>query len=324
MCVCVCGACVVRLHNGHSPDARPQSCAVSRVTKSLSERNAAVIAKVKPRKRSYSAILSQELTGDELGEMLYVSRQHMALIPQDGEKTSEDFNLQDISKTLPAVIGKKTSSQKHKMAAKSLRRSNRPREPEQETKNSDDSNADRLPAIEPENQIINVKIAIASSFSEDDKPEENGAIRKPSPSRHNASSRRESSKSPQPLSPNIVSIGETLEPDKAVVRVRHHPSSGVKGRLSSGWSSPQPIQGLTGSPLHTSSSKGRKGTTKAGSKSEEDKEKTDAGTLHRASTPGMMVDINIADFLGNDSDPDNGDMQEPHPPDHQEKDTRTT
>jgi len=299
----------VRLQNGHSADARPQSCAVSRVTTSLSERNAAVLAKVKPRKRSYSAILSQELTGEELGEMLYVSRQHMALIPQGGEQTSEEhFSLRAISKTLPAVIGKKTSSQKHKMV-KSLRHSNQPKESGQEAKNSDDFNADKLPAIEPENQIINVKIVTASSFNEEE-PEENHT-KKPSPSAQRTSSRRESSKSSQPLSPNIVSIGAAMEPDKAVVKIRHHPSSGVKGRLSSGWSSPKPIQGLTGSPLHTSG-KGRKETAKAEIKEDE---RTDEGTLHRASTPGMTININIADFLRNDSDPDNGEAQEPHPPD---------
>ena len=40
-------------------------------------------------------------------------------------------------------------------------------------------------------------------------------------------------------------------------------------------------------------------------------------------SPGMMVDINITDFLGNDSDPNNIEVQEPHPPNHQEKVTHT-
>ena len=71
-----------------------------------------------------------------------------------------------------AVIGKKMSSQKHKRVAKSQRHSNRPREPEQKMKNFDDFNVDRLPAIESENRMINVKLATASSFKEDDKPEE--------------------------------------------------------------------------------------------------------------------------------------------------------
>ena len=92
-----------------------------------------------------------------------------------------------------------------------LRHSNRPREPEQEVKNSDNSNADRLPAIEPENQIMNVKIATASSFSEDDKPEENGAIRKPMPK---ANTRQESSKSAQPHStsyPLVKPLNQTRQ-----------------------------------------------------------------------------------------------------------------
>ena len=48
-------------------------CKVLQVVMSLSEINADVLAKIKPQKRSYSAILSQEPTGNELGEMLYIS-----------------------------------------------------------------------------------------------------------------------------------------------------------------------------------------------------------------------------------------------------------
>ncbi len=265
---------------------------------SLNDRNAAIIAKVKPRKRSYSAILSQELTGEELGEMLYVSRNHMALIPQEAVPREGTMNFQTLSKTLPTVTGKKAVGRENKV--KSLRQGRFNNSKVKDTQD-DASPSDKLPPIEPEGgQIINVKISTTSPVKE-----EADAKTKTSPA-HNAKPNKEKSRSPQTLSPKIVSIGDVTEPDKTTVKIKHHPSSGVKGRLSSGWSSPVPIKGLSGSPIHTTKGNREESKTKKGM---EGVGTGDSESLHRASTPGMMVNINITDFLGTDSDPDNQEQE---------------
>ena len=308
---------IVRLQNSGAEDVRPKSCVAPRMT-SFSERNAAVLAKVKPRKRSYSAILSHQLSGDELGEMLYVSR-HMALVPQ-GEQGVDDrcLDLQSLTRTLPSVVG--NNALRNKSKVKSLRQGRHCKVKIVEAKNDETSSVEKLPPIGPESsgEIINIKITTSSS-NEDVKVDNADSRKSPASSQKangKSAAATENIKSPRTLSPKIVSIGEAKETEKAAIKKKHHPSSGVKGHLSQGWSSPQPIKGLTGNPLHASRARKEASRARKEANRAECKDETESGdpeATHRASTPGMMVNINISEFLGTDSEPENA-QQDDGPP----------
>ena len=115
-----------------------------------------------------------------------------------------------------------------------------------------------------------------------------------------------------PKKVSIVSLGETqLVRPKIRLRRRRH-SEGRQlgsGRLSRGWSPPQTIEPLVGSPLHTPRRPSQSATVRGGSRMSE--VKGDEGQANEfesvrssMTSPGLMINVDVNEFL-RDIDTDN-------------------
>lgn len=278
-----------------------------------------ICTRTKHRKRSYSAILSREFSGEELGELLYISR-HVALIPQDEGKARHSHihpdSLRDgFAGPLPSVTRNRESKSKSKLRSlRQTKSSNSPRGKESQepgTSANETLQVDKLPPIMGDSvQIINVKITSSQTPARECATTHNDTsdMNTVNSTQETSPTTVESTNLPQRIYPRIVSIGEARELDKpmAGVKSKRYPNSG-KGRLSQGWSTPQPIGGLRGSPIYiptTTITSKESSATKFGSVSKERRKVAEVDT--RSSTPGMTININVNDFLG----PENSISQE--------------
>ena len=89
---------------------------------------------------------------------------------------------------------------------------------------------------------------------------------------------------------NVVSIGEAREVGRTNIHRSKRHTSG-KGRLSSGWSPPQPIQPLKGSPIHTPPKK------TGGAGQENEGERDLRAEVVASPTPSMTINVNVNEFL---------------------------
>lgn len=266
----------------------------------------------KVRKRSFSAVLPRNIPDVALRQLLSISR-HTALLPQtDGEQEKlPEPQATPYTKPHPTYVTAQAEFMKIEM--KGLRKNSSkdssktsPR-PGGHTHNRHLPQVGKLPSIpDPavESEETGTRFTITVTKSKGGKPqtsEHSGPITTVQSTAHHSLNIGDAtspsisggvaSSSSGSSHLTIVSLGDSKRVPGQMATPRTKLHSSVKGRLSQGWSPPQPIQPLKGSPLHR-----RVG----GASISEEGLKVKPGSP----TPSMVIDINVNEFLTENNDDD--------------------
>ena len=245
----------------------------------------------KSRKRSSSAVLPCNIPDEALRQLLSISR-HTALLPEQTEKES------DITQREQKPISHFFTTQADfmKIEMKGLRKdSPTKRSGSARLQKGNGTNnlpqVNKLPSIpdppaEREEAVATkLTITVTKSISQSGQNSENPQKSEPSITQPLARLGPGTTSSVGASSPShlaIVSLGSG-EKKPAVERIatpRTGSYASGKGRLSQGWSPPQPIQPLRGSPIP-------RANIKEGAKD----------TSRLSPTASMMIDVNVNEFL---------------------------
>lgn len=250
----------------------------------------------KSRKRSYSAVLPRNLPNEALKQLLSISR-HTSVLPEKSEEsdspekhpepdshyitTQADFmkiEMKSLRKDSSRDASKRTGSARLKKGTKS--------------NDTNSRQASKLPFIPDlpseggEAVVTKLTITVTKSVSQNS---QNPGSSEPSSTLPLATG-TVSSMGVAPNSPShltVVSLGpgnkKPAVERTSAPKTEYHGSR--KGRLSQGWSPPQPIPPLKGSPIH---------------KSVRIKEEV-KDTSQLSPTTSMMIDVNVNEFLTDNS-----------------------
>ena len=258
--------------------------------------------KVNLKRRSYSAVLTRHLRTGQLLHLLSISK-HTGLVPSSNglmENTSDVNEMVPQESPFPSPRNENSSSAgilppvvQHgelgmTIKVRRLRKdvSDKPADsstPQKSTsqpeshvntskKSLSDSSSNKLPQIQSSPEALKENSVTQPKSSQ---PAEESPIKNITPFT-------------SPIKVSIVSIGETnkVESRSKVAKPKRHTSGKQNsGRLSLGWSPPQPIEALKGSPLNTPT---KKVTVDSPTLT------TDDG---RPSTPGLTINVDVNEFL---------------------------
>lgn len=266
------------------------------------------------RKRSYSAFHPRNISTETLGQLLFISRhtasKHDGKLPEPQVTAYSRHQPAYVSAPVQFMRVEMKSLRKNVSKASSKLKADSRRD---DSRHGDSQTHDRHlpqvsklasipdPPLPAESEEISTKLSITVTRSKTQRQQNSGGIgcRAPSTTHHSPEKTGDGT-SPSTITTNeaaaphnssllnVVSIGENKGVTQITMPRSRHQASG-KGRLSHGWSPPQPIGPLKGSPIH----KRLSASTPAGS---QDK----PGGV--SPTASMRIDINVNEFLSEQTD----------------------
>jgi len=301
---------------------------------SLEEGRVRVERKVKPKRRSYSAVSARSVDTHQLLKLLSVSR-HTGLVPQKAislencveaalsTPSKEEHSSSDRGRSLlPPVI--QDNGVGMKIEVKGLRRmsedSPSPNSPRRLSEPQESPEAStKLPPItappsatkqessKPDTQNQECSANSATLSSNDTQP----SVTTPNTGTTKKVHAANTSKGPRKVT--IVSIGEAEVVDERQKgskshKPKRHSSSSQTGRLSLGWSPTRPIEPLKGNSLPVPHSDTRTWTYSTSKSSARPKNEGEGGgqcgaegsEMERVLSPNNMLSVDVSEFLSDD------------------------
>lgn len=335
--------------NGRRPESRrPKSCSapISLIEDDRTHQTTPLSSQVKTekaRKRSYSAVIPRNIPDETLQQLLSITR-HTTRSKSQQEKSQDTLTTH---RSVLEVSGEQTEFIKVEM--KGLRK-NSPRnflKDKNQAKSEVKSSApEQLPAIADTPRVAaevgtRLKVTVTKTkkqqagdhieAEEDNEADTDKNLPKSKDTAPNTTSESETPKNTsldQSHSPRVPSLppsrpGQISNSPPALIAVGgargvgprnnrlRRLSGGSSGRLSQGWSPPQPIEPLKGSSVvltHSSPSSSTTKTTKKGgvarTKLGEELEVRRQEQMVPSPTSSMTINVNVSEFLTTEHEPD--------------------